>query len=588
MNHEKIAPGLMVAMENFQSQGETGLIRQMRTLGLVPSAGSSKPMRTVVFLDCDPNANLDHLAQHDIRINQADGRFRTAILPFASLDALSRDVAIKRILPSRYLQPKLDVAGEMTHVTQWRSKEHLGGKNVIIGIIDTGIDASHAAFKGRILRIWDQQLRGDGVKEGSYGAELMPSLFSISRDDHGHGTHVAGIACGADAMFSGVAPEAEFIIVKTSFMNAHIADAVRYIFRIASELNRPAVINLSLGGHFDAHDGSDPLSRIIDEQSGPGRLVCCAAGNEGNDDIHATAIVGAQATQEIRFRVPTTIRNVTLNGWYDGDADIELALVSPLGVSTPFQGIIRKGNSATSYQLPDAAITVATPPKNMANGDHQFVVDLQGQQQADVNSGVWKLILRNVAQKPATINVWVMDDSQTASVIFTGAAVSDAMKIGAPGAAASAITVAAYTSRAQWEDIDMQHQDVGFAPDTISEFSSEGPLRNHQEKPDVTAPGAMIVSCLSKDSPTRRRDIFREHFRVMAGTSMATPFITGLMALLLQEHPELDPIHAKEILRKISSIPGKPDTSFDKKWGSGLIDAAKLPLVLGSAQENAG
>ncbi|OYO26676.1 S8 family serine peptidase [Janthinobacterium sp. PC23-8] len=588
MNHEKIAPGLMVAMENFQSQGETGLMPQMQTMGLVPSVGTSKPMRTVVFLDCDPNASLDHLAQHDIRINQSEGRFRTAILPFASLDALSQDAAIKRILPSRYLQPKLDVAGEMTHVTQWRGEAQTGGKNVIVGIIDTGIDASHEAFKGRILRIWDQQLRGDGVKEGGYGAELTPGLFSISRDDHGHGTHVAGIAGGADAMFCGVAPEAEFIIVKTSFMNAHIADAVRYIFRIASELNRPAVINLSLGGHFDAHDGSDPLSRIIDEQSGPGRLVCCAAGNEGTDDIHATAVVAALATQEIRFRVPATIRNITLNGWYDGDAGIEIALVSPLGVSTPFQAVIRQGNNAKSYQLPDAAVTVASPPPNLANGDHQFVVDLQGQRQADVNSGVWKLLLRNVAKKPATIHAWIMDDSQAASVIFTGAAVSDSMKIGSPGAAASAITVAAYTSRAQWNDIDMQHQDVGFAPDTISEFSSEGPLRNMQAKPDVTAPGAMIVSCLSKDSPARRRDIFREHFRVMAGTSMATPFITGLMALLLQQDAELDPAHAKDILRKISSIPGQSGTTFDNKWGGGLIDAAKLPFVLGSKQENAG
>lgn len=588
MNHEKIAPGLMVAMEHFQSQGEPGLMPQMRTLGLIPSAGSSKPMRTVVFLDCDPNASLDHLVQHDIRVNQPDGRFRTAILPFASLDALSRDAAVRRILPSRYLQPKLDVAGKMTHVTQWRSGQQVGGKNVIVGIIDTGIDASHPAFQGRILRIWDQDLRGDGVREGGYGAELMPGMFSISRDDHGHGTHVAGIASGADTMFSGVAPEAEFIIVKTSFVNAHIADAVRYIFRIAREMNRPAVINLSLGGHFDAHDGSDPLSRIIDEQSGPGRLVCCAAGNEGNDDIHATATIAAQATQEIRFRVPATISNLTLNGWYDGDAGLEIALISPLGISTPFQGVIRQGNNAKSYQLPDAIITVATPPPNLANGDHQFVVDVQGPQQGHVNSGVWKLVLRNVSQKPATFDAWIMDDSQAASVIFTGAAVSDTMKIGAPGAAASAITVAAFTSRAQWEDIDMQRQDVGFAPNTISEFSSEGPLRNHQQKPDVTAPGAMIVSCLSKDSPIRRRDIFREHFRVMAGTSMSTPFITGLMALLLQQHPELDPAHAKDILRKISSIPGMPDTTFDKKWGSGLIDAAKLPAVLGSGQETVG
>jgi hypothetical protein len=59
-------------------------------------------------------------------------------------------------------------------------------------------------------------------------------------------------------------PEANFVMVKTDFMDAHIADAIRYIFCIASELNRPAVVNLSLGGHADAHDGTDSLSQIID------------------------------------------------------------------------------------------------------------------------------------------------------------------------------------------------------------------------------------------------------------------------------------------------------------------------------------
>ena len=67
-----------------------------------------------------------------------------------------------------------------------------------------------------------------------------------------------------------------------------IADAVRYIFRVADEQQAPAVINLSIGGHDDAHDGSDLLCQVIDEASGPGRIVRCAAGNEGDDNIHGT------------------------------------------------------------------------------------------------------------------------------------------------------------------------------------------------------------------------------------------------------------------------------------------------------------
>jgi subtilisin family serine protease len=125
-----------------------------------------------------------------------------------------------------------------------------------------------------------------------------------SRDEHGHGTHVAGIAAGKSSKFPGIATKAKLVIVKTSFQDAHIADGIRYVFRVASELGQPAVVNPSLGGHFDAHDGTDSLSQVIDDECGSGRIVCCAAGNEGNDSIHARILLGAPATRRFRFFIP--------------------------------------------------------------------------------------------------------------------------------------------------------------------------------------------------------------------------------------------------------------------------------------------
>ena len=63
------------------------------------------------------------------------------------------------------------------------------------------------------------------------------------------------------------------------------------------------------------------------------------------------------------------------------------------------------------------------------------------------------------------------------------------MKIGTPGAARQAITVASFTSRNKWVDFLGQSQFVNMTLDTISDFSSPGPLRNGFPKPDVTAPG---------------------------------------------------------------------------------------------------
>jgi hypothetical protein len=57
---------------------------------------------------------------------------------------------------------------------------------------------------------------------------------------------------------------------------------------------------------------------------------------------------------------------------------------------------------------------------------------------------------------------------------------------------------------------------------------------------------------------------------------MATPFISGLVALLLERDPTLDPAGVKALLRAHSSIPNRPGGTFDPKWGFGLIDALVL------------
>ena len=122
----------------------------------------------------------------------------------------------------------------------------------------------------------------------------------------------------------------------------------------------------------------------------------------------------------------------------------------------------------------------------------------------------------------------------------------------------------------------------------VSSFSSAGPLRRGQHKPDVAAPGAWIVSALSADSPFLSLPSSENgaHLPVddlhlaLQGTSMAAPFVTGLVALLLEHNPQLDPNGVKQMLRAISSIPGQPAGTFDPKWGYGLIDASKLTALL--------
>lgn len=575
MRHEKLSPGLLLAYEDYQAEGTQALITHKRSLGIVAPKNPVKATKSIVFIYCDSDADLSHLAQYGIEVNQNSGSVRTAFLPIDGLDPLSEEAAVQRIKPSRKLKLRMDVAPGAVQLPNFKSKHGLTGKGVIVGVVDSGIDSQHPAFAGRLLRVWDQTLPGPGVTEGGYGAEFTGMQMSISQDTNGHGTHVAGIAAGVDTTYSGVAPEAELVVVKSDLQDAHIADAVRYIFRIASELGRPAVVNLSLGGHADAHDGSDSLSKVIDAESGPGRIVCCAAGNEGNDNIHAQANITCKRTKGIRLNVPLNqVGILWLNAWYGSEGQLEVSVRSPNGFVTPFQKIITDGNPTQKYDLPDSQVEIVTPGPDPANGDHNFFVQIRGKGNSTVQGGVWQLRVRNTSSVDTRLDIWTLDDAS--AVFFTGTSVKDAVKIGSPGAAASAITVAAYTTKVKYTDIDNQVREIGLELDTISEFSSEGPLRNDAQKPDVAAPGAMIVAALSSTANSDRSMTINSKYMANAGTSMATPFVSGLIALLLQRDPKLDPDAVKDLLRKNSSIPGKTAGTFDNKWGFGLINAANL------------
>lgn len=576
MRHEKLSPGLLLAFEDYQREGTRALITQTRSLGIIAPKNAVQPTKSIVFIYCDEDADLRHLLQYGIEVNQDRGTVRTAYLPLNSLDPLSEEALVHRIKPSRKMHLRMDVAAKEVRLPQFKNKSKLTGEKVVIGIVDTGIDPKHPAFAGRILRIWDQILPGPGVKEGAYGAELTKDQLTISQDTEGHGTHVAGIAAASDTIYSGVAPKAELVIVRTDLQDAHIADAVRYIFRVAREMGRAAVVNLSLGGHADPHDGSDSLSKIIDAETGPGRIVCCAAGNEGNDNIHAQSKIAPGRMSNMRFNVPQNQVNIVwLNGWYSSKGQFEVSVRSPNGFVTPFQKIITKGNSAQDYQLADAQVQIATPGVDPINGDYHFLIQIRGNETMPVMGGIWQLRIRNTSATETRLDVWTLDDQS--AVFFTGKSVEDSVKIGSPGAAKSAVTVASYTTKVKYTDIDTKPQEVGLELHDLSDFSSEGPLRNDAKKPDVAAPGAMIVSTLSSNAQTfGRSSMVNSKFVVSAGTSMAAPFVTGIVALLLQRNPKLDPAGVKELLRKNSSIPGKAAGTFDHKWGFGLINTENL------------
>ena len=177
------------------------------------------------------------------------------------------------------------------------------GKDVIVGVVDVGLDVTHPDFKDslgktRVLRYWDQTYSGV-YNFPAYGYGRLWDSTAINNNlfvgndpvaNNGHGTSVTGRAAGngrSTGQNSGNAPEANIVFVQSN-MNANnwtltIADACDYIFKYADSVGKPAVINISLGTYFGSHDGNDPASELMEQllDEHPGRIIVCAAGNSG-------------------------------------------------------------------------------------------------------------------------------------------------------------------------------------------------------------------------------------------------------------------------------------------------------------------
>ncbi len=477
------------------------------------------------------------------------------------------------------------------------------GKGVVIGIIDTGIDIYHPDFHipgdvpmTRIVSIWDMTLdpqddelpprgftRGVEYSREQIDNEIRDNTrgFIRSMDTHAHGTHVAGIAGGngvfSNGLYTGVAPDAEFIIVRVAprmIDEIWIVDGLYYIFNKAQELGRPAVINLSLGNHRGAHDGTAISEIVIDELTKfEGRIVVVAGGNSGDSFIHTGGTISAGQITEFTINIrPYTPDPIEENRfvsmlWYEGSRRANIRVQSP-------NGFIFHTTGNDSIQTPDGKIFIYSDGPNLKNA-RVFLLDLrEGDEFRTPRQGDW-LVRFQPTDGVGTVryNHWVVDSNIGIATLSPHS--GRAYTVTIPATAENAITVGSYVTKNMWFDANDIRRQQDTIIGSLSDFSSGGPTRDERLKPDITAPGELVTSTLSNFAslPSQVR-VSENGYYISRGTSMAAPHVTGVVALMLEANPYLSPDDVRDIFKRTGRTENFAGNIPDNKWGYGKIDAA--------------
>ena len=318
-----------------------------------------------------------------------------------------------------------------------------------------------------------------------------------------------------------------------------------------------------------------------------GRVVAIAAGNDNGIAIHKQASVAVNGSTTMTINVPTASGSSSTDVFelsiYANDASAVNAIVTVPGGATV---TANAGQSVSPSVLSNAATVYLDNVVDAASGVRNITLYVARNATSANPSGTWTITLNNVSTNSLTIDGWLdYKGTNFGSTTLTGG--DNNYLVGSPGTATNAITVASYMAKLDWYSTSTSaaggYQYTSGQQDNISTFSSRGPRRDNVLKPDITANGQAVVSCISSDAgigTTSNTIVVQGLYRAIQGTSMATPEVAGCIALLLQVKPSAT---FSEIRNAIATTATKDifTTSSDNAiWGSGKIDVFKAASSL--------
>ncbi|KAJ1961514.1 hypothetical protein IWQ62_003840 [Dispira parvispora] len=491
---------------------------------------------------------------------EVNAEYEGVISTFSLVEAIYPNVvattaSTRRLLPrtSTNFPAQAQLAHEVTGYANFRKKyPEIKGKGIKIGILDSGLDYLHPAFGGcfktkgcRITHGYD--FIGDdfdGGKTAQPDADPMDTC-------NGHGTHVAGILAGNDGEFQGVAPEASLGVYRISGCTGETTSELIVKALELAHQDGMQVINLSIG--TPSGFGIEIDSKVGNNLAELGVVVVSAAGNMG---LHSMWMSNAPAS---------------------GEGVVSVASSQPAHYYSLFftdhsnndQKLIRSDTQSLDIRANIHRVAVVHVVDNKGNNTacSPFTVALQGKV-ALVQRGGCKISAKaQYAMEAGAVAVLVynVDD-----LTFAAFEVDEKIQIPVMCIEKSAgKDLVQRLSTGQSVEVSIDESLEAFAeadPDTVSWFSSWGPSTKLTFKPDITAPGDRIYSTIPRSMG---------YYALQSGTSMASPYIAGCFALLMEMQPNRTVTEYRSFLQyttKVLLMPNKNYTSSPAQQGNGRVN----------------
>ena len=465
------------------------------------------------------------------------------------------------------------------------------GRGVVVGICDWGFDFTHANFRNadgttRLLALWDQ--RGGGPERApqpyNYGRLLTRDAINTAlaspdpcetlgyhpasgdpTNTGAHGTHVADIAAGnrrEPGSEVGLATAADIVFVHLATPRlgelGNLGDSVGLLegldFCRRQAGRKPCVLHLSAGKTGGEKRGQSPLERAVDTMlKEPGIALVQSVGNYAHTAMHTQARIGPDQRHTLTWVIPPRDRTPNaLEVWYSGEDVFDVTLIAPDGreFTVPLDSRTRLSGDGSTWgnfyhrlQEPNSGL-------------NQIVVYLY----PSAPSGQWRITLYGLDVVDGRLHAWIeRDASRRFQSRFLRSQATPRYTTNTICNCFRAIAVGAYDATRRTR------------PPTV--FSSRGPTADGRQKPEIAAPGFMIRA--ARSMPRGGWKPGESRLTEKSGTSMAAPWVSGTVALMMQAAGR--PLNIHEIRRcligTVDPHPGPPGRS-STRLGYGYLNTA--------------